>query len=245
MSNVAKENLNFQLPTTDEKPEYVQKLFQKVARYYDLMNDCMTFGLHRLWKKKACQLLCLPIQGKVLDVACGTGDLAFYLNKQYPNAELVGLDFCEDMLVIARKRAQDKQLNAQFIQGDGLNLPFENNQFNGAVISYGLRNMADYKRCLSEMVRVIEPGSRVVILDMSHPNKLMGVLSAFYRFQVMPLLGKFIANDTESYKYLSNSIYFYLNQVELVGLMQDSGLTNVQYENLMGGVCALHWGLKA
>lgn len=234
----------FTLPSTQEKPSYVQRLFTRIARYYDLMNDLMSLGMHRLWKRQACQLLNLKPGDSVLDVCCGTGDLEFYLANQTESLDIVGLDFCEEMLAIGRKRACQKGINAQFIQGDALALPFGDNRFNGAVISYGLRNVADYRRCLTEMYRVLTPGSRIVILDMSHPQHWANLLSFFYRFTLMPLMGKVIAKDPDAYRYLSNSIYFYLSQQELASLMTEVGFQAVQYQNKLGGVCALHWGIK-
>jgi len=234
------ESTTFTLPQVQEKPGYVQKLFGRIAPYYDIMNDLMTMGLHRQWKKDACRLLNVKFGDTVLDICCGTGDLEIYLNQIYPGIQPTGLDFCEPMLDIARKRCT----NAQFIQGDALALPFEDNCFNGAVISYGLRNVADYRQCLAEIHRVIKPGSRVVILDMSHPVGWANTLSAFYRFTIMPLMGRLIANDPDAYKYLAHSIYFYLSQQALAELMQEVGFQKIEYRNLMGGICAMHWGIK-
>lgn len=235
----------FQLPQIQEKPAYVQRLFSRLALRYDLMNDVMTMGLHRLWKKRACRLLELNPGGTVLDVCCGTGDLEFYLAKM--GMDVTGLDFCAEMLDIARRRMQQAglaRLENCFVQGDAMALPFEENRFDGAIISYGLRNVSDYETCLREMRRVVKPGGRIVILDMSHPNPVMNALSTFYRFTVVPLLGKCLADDPEAYRYLTHSIYFYLSQQRLVGLMQQVGLRNVRFENKLGGVCAIHRGVK-
>lgn len=236
---------SFSLPNAQEKPAYVQTLFQRVAKYYDLMNDLMTFGLHRLWKHQACARLNLPQNAKALDVCCGTGDLAFIIHQQSPSAQITGLDFCPEMLAVARKRLAAKKIDATFLQGDALALPFEDNAFDGAIISYGLRNVADYQACLAEMTRVVKPGGSVVILDMSHPKGLANLLTSIYRFQLLPLLGKLIANDPDAYRYLSNSIFFYPTQPQLAQLMGEVGLNQVGYQNKLGGICALHWGQKA
>lgn len=234
----------FVLPQTAEKPQYVQQLFSRVAGYYDLMNDFMSAGLHRRWKQQACQWLNLQSGQSVLDVCCGTGDLELMLAKQTPGIQVTGLDFCQPMLDLAQDRLTQAGVHATLVQGDALALPFEANQFDGAIISYGLRNVADYQQCLTEMVRVLKPGGRLVILDMSHPEPWMNGLSQVYRFHVMPWMGRLVANDPDAYRYLSNSIYFYLTQVQLADLMQQVGLTQVRYENRMGGICAIHEGVK-
>ena len=238
--------LPIQLPNKDEKPEYVQKLFGKVAQYYDVMNDLMSFGLHRLWKKQATQLLVLPqnTTAKILDLCCGTGDIVFYLNKAYPQAQIIGVDFCPEMLSIAAERNKNNLQPGTFIQADAMNLPFEDNTFDGVTIGWGLRNVQDYQQCLSEIYRVLKPAAKLVIIDMSTPTPVMGVMSGFYRHQIMPLIGRIIANDAKSYQYLSYSITFFLNQVQLLSLMQDLGFKNVQYQNKLGGICAIHWGEK-
>src|ERR1700733_6766077 len=124
----------FALPSHEEKPQYVQGLFQRIASHYDLMNDVMTLGLHRLWKRQACRLLQLKPGDSVLDVCCGTGDLALGLKRLFPDVSVTGLDFCEDMLVLARQRAEKSSLGSDFLQGDALALPFEDNRFDGVVI---------------------------------------------------------------------------------------------------------------
>ncbi len=235
----------FTLPSVQEKPEYVRQLFSRLAACYDLMNDLMTFGLHRLWKKQACRRLELKPGDRVLDVCCGTGDLTLYLAKLYPDLEITGLDFCEDMLNIARQRLSKGKREATFVRGDAMALPFDSNCFEGVIISYGLRNVANYRQCLSELHRVLKPGGRVVVLDMSYPNPLMNFLSGFYRFSLLPLLGKWVTQDPEAYRYLSTSIYFYLPQQDLAALMRDLDFAQVTFENRLGGICAMHSGIKS
>lgn len=233
---------SFSLPTVDEKPGYVKNLFARIATYYDLMNDLMTFGLHRQWKHQACKRLALTRNNKVLDLCCGTGDLIFYLKRLFPEAQVTGLDFCSEMLEIADKRLRQQSVSATLVQGDALLLPFEDSSFNGAVIGYGLRNVNDYQRCLEELYRVLSPGAKLVVLDMSHPTGLMNMFSWFYRFAVVPLMGKLLANDSNAYCYLSNSIFIYPNQKKLVQMLNCAGFQNVSYRNLLSGVCAIHMG---
>ncbi|MCA9788697.1 MAG: bifunctional demethylmenaquinone methyltransferase/2-methoxy-6-polyprenyl-1,4-benzoquinol methylase UbiE [Cyanobacteria bacterium HKST-UBA05] len=236
---------SFALPSVQEKPTYVQNLFARVASYYDMMNDVMSFGLHRLWKRQACRKLALPRNGRVLDVCSGTGDLAVMLHRQYPTVAITALDFCPEMLAIGQRRAVAQGVPAAFEQGDALALPYADNAFDGVIIGYGLRNVAHYDRCLSEMVRVVKPGGYVVVLDMSHPKGLANVISGFYRFTIMPLMGKCVANDPDAYRYLANSIFFYPDQSKLAHMMAEAGLGHVAYENKLGGICALHWGQKS
>jgi len=243
-SQKGQNEVGFRLPDTKQKPDYVQNLFSRVAGYYDLMNDVMSFGMHRVWKHEAIRKLRLKDNDSVLDVCCGTGDLEAYLHKANPNIKITGLDFCQNMLDIARKRFSEKPYNIDLIQGDAMALPFPNESFDSVIISYGLRNVANYELCLSEMQRVLKKNGRLVVLDMSHPTPFVAKLSSFYRYVVMPQMGKLVANDPDAYRYLSNSIKFYLNQTELKNLMTGVGLHKVDYENKMGGICAIHWGSK-
>lgn len=234
----------FQLPQANEKETYVQALFQRISPHYDLMNDLMTLGMHRLWKYQAIRQLNIQPQETVLDLCCGTGDLALSIAKNHAVKSVIGLDFCEPMLDIARQRGQKAQLNVQFLQGDALALPFENDSIDKIIVGYGLRNVKDYERCLGELYRVTRPGGKLVILDMSHPQPWADTLTKAYRFVLMPLLGKFIANDPDAYRYLSHSIAFFPNQQGLVQLLEKTGWHAVGYVNHMGGVCARHWGQK-
>jgi demethylmenaquinone methyltransferase / 2-methoxy-6-polyprenyl-1,4-benzoquinol methylase len=235
---------SFLLPTPDEKPGYVKGLFKRIANYYDMMNDVMTVGMHRQWKRQACLKLSLKPGSRVLDLCCGTGDLIFYLSRLFPGVTVTGLDFSPEMLAVAQQRLNKQATVATLVQGDAMALPFEPESFEGAIIAYGLRNVSDYRRCLEELYLVLTPGSKLVVLDMSHPTGVMNVLSSFYRFTIVPLTGKLLTQNGDAYHYLSNSIFTYPNQKKLVCLMQEAGFQQVSYQNLVSGVCAIHVGQR-
>ncbi|MBK8190677.1 MAG: bifunctional demethylmenaquinone methyltransferase/2-methoxy-6-polyprenyl-1,4-benzoquinol methylase UbiE [Vampirovibrionales bacterium] len=228
----------YTLPEPARKPHYVQALFSRIAGHYDLMNDVMTFGLHRRWKARACRALRLEAGQRALDLCCGTGDLALEILRQTPTARVVGVDFCEEMLAIARRRLRDAP--CELMQGDAMRLPFEDDAFDGVVIAYGLRNVADAEGCLREIARVLRPGGRLAILEMSRPTPLLHGLSRGWRFAILPILGRLIARDGEAYQYLPHSAQAFPPQHALVEMMTRVGLQDARFENLMGGVCALH-----
>ncbi|MEM0951766.1 MAG: bifunctional demethylmenaquinone methyltransferase/2-methoxy-6-polyprenyl-1,4-benzoquinol methylase UbiE [Cyanobacteria bacterium P01_H01_bin.74] len=236
-------NPAFQLPSQKEKETYVHQLFQRIASRYNIMNDLMTGGLHRQWKFQASQLIS-PVESspRLLDVCTGTGDLLFTLNRCYPNSNLVGIDFSSNMLSIAKERLNKKNIPAELVEGDVLNLPFESKSIDGAIVSYGLRNVSNYEKCLTELHRVLKPGARLVILDMSHPKGLSKLMSSFYRFSIVPLMGKLFAKNANAYQYLTHSIHFYPDQEALKALMTKSGFCNVNYRNKFDGICSIHWG---
>jgi demethylmenaquinone methyltransferase / 2-methoxy-6-polyprenyl-1,4-benzoquinol methylase len=235
----------FSLPSQSEKPTFVKALFERLARYYDMMNDVMTAGLHRRWKQDAIRHLALTPDAVVLDLCCGTGDLALSIQQQRPEATVIGLDFSANMLAIAHERANKAELqDISFQEGDALHLPFADNQFDGVVQAYGLRNVADYERNLQEVFRVLKPGGRFVILDMSHPRPPISWLSHIYRFSILPLVGKVLARDENAYRYLTNSIFLFLTQDQLAQKLEQHGFKHVAYKNIVGGVCALHWSKK-
>lgn len=240
------------LPSTQEKRAYVHKMFGNIAAKYDLMNDLMTFGLHRLWKREVCSILKIQQGQRVLDLCCGTGDLTVMLTQNLQGKsqveEVIGLDFSEEMLSFARERKLQEKQNIKFIQGDALELPFPDNSFDRCSISFGLRNVSDYLKCLKEIFRVCKTGAKLVILDLSHPE---GKASWFwdyatrpYRFFLLPLIGKLFAGDSTAYAYLPNSIKIYPNQESLINLMKEAGFEEVACKNLFGGLLAIHEGSK-
>lgn len=233
-----------QLPNTQQKANFVQNMFGRIADKYDLMNDLMTTGLHRLWKKQVCKSLNIQAGHKVLDLCCGTGDLTTMLSRTCSEAEIIGLDFSGEMLSFAKERVTPKSSSIQFVQGDALNLPFADNTFDRAVVSFGLRNVSDYEQCLREVFRVCKGGAKFMILDLSHPNAFWHYLSYPYRYWIVPLLGKLIAGESAAYSYLPNSIQNYPDQAKLAELMSKAGWHNVTFHNIFGGVVAIHEGFK-
>jgi len=236
------------LPSPEQKAEFVRTMFDGIASKYDLMNDLITVGLHRLWKEEVCKRLNLTKGLKVLDLCCGTGDLSVMLLKSCLGAEIVGLDFSEDMLSFARKRMEqasgEGKIPLSFVQGDALNLPFPEREFDRVVISFGLRNVADYERCLREAFRVCKDGGKLVILDLSHPSGFWDWISRPYRYCILPFLGKLIAANQNAYAYLPLSIQSYPTQSQLVDLMGAVGWKRSRFNNLFGGLLAFHEGYK-
>ena len=231
------------LPSSENKAQFIQNIFANIAPKYNLMNDLMTMGLHRLWKRQACELLNKNCQN-ILDIATGTGDLAFILSELYPNAQITGIDSSPEMLSIAH--ARNKSPNIQFHNINAMNMTdeLENNKFNGAIISYGLRNMPNYQDCLSQIYQVLKPGGKLVILDMSYPNTLVNIISAPYRYIIIPILGKLIAGSHVSYDYLTQSHKQYLTQDALANMLSKTGFKNINYKNLLGGISCIHQAIK-
>ncbi len=236
------------LPKSEQKSEFVQKLFNNIASKYDLMNDLITLGLHKLWKKEIAESLLMKnnISAiRILDLCCGTGDLTCILAKTYPKAEIIGLDFSHQMLEIAENRkVQENTHNTIFTEGSALDLPFANNYFDGITISFGLRNVSDYRKCLSEILRVCKPESKLIILDLSHPTGFWHYISYPYRFWLLPALGQLLTKNYKAYDYLPNSIKTYPNQEQLNNLLQEVGWQTTNYKNIFGGIVCIHSGIK-
>lgn len=232
----------------EEKAGRVRKVFDSVAEKYDLMNDVMSFGLHRLWKKFTILLCQLRAGDRVLDLAGGTGDLAMRIwPKIGDGGELVVSDINAAMLNIGRDRLLDAGIsgNTHFIQADAEALPFPNNYFDCITIGFGLRNVTEKQNSLRAMFHCLRPGGRLLILEFSKPV-LPGLdkLYNFYSFSILPRIGRVIAGDTDSYRYLSESIRMHPDQETLKGMMQDAGFENCQVYNLAGGIVAVHRGFK-
>jgi demethylmenaquinone methyltransferase/2-methoxy-6-polyprenyl-1,4-benzoquinol methylase len=224
------------LPKPENKATYVQEMFQQIAPKYDLMNDLITGGLHRLWKLKVKKMLNLSAGQPVLDLCCGTGDLSALMAES--GAEVVAVDFAPEMLKIAEtKRAKP---NLRFQQADILNLPFADQSFERAIISFGLRNVADYQKALKEIKRVCKPAAIFIILDLSHPQGFWKAASSFYRFKLLPWLGKIFAGNQAAYGYLPNSIQNYPDQKSLSQMLADVGFQEIEYQNILGGLIAIH-----
>ena len=212
----------------------VEAMFDRIASVYDLMNSVMTAGMHQRWRERAVDMCNSP--AKALDVATGTGDLAIALRER--GADVIGIDFAEKMLEIARKKAPD----IEFRTGNALALDFPDNEFDAATVGFGARNFDDLDRGLSEMARVVKPGGRVVVLEITTPQK--PPLSFFFHFwfdSVVPLIGR-VAGDPDAYEYLPNSVKRFPGPHDLGGRMVAAGMTDVRWVLTAGGIIAIHSG---
>ena len=243
-----KTHFGYKQVDADKKAGLVAEVFSSVADKYDVMNDVMSFGVHRLWKKIAMGHTGLKKGQRALDVAGGTGDLTVYMSNQVgPTGEVIISDINPDMLEQGRRRLIDKGIagNIKFIEANAEELPFEENSFDCVTIAFGLRNVTDKDKALRSMYRVLKPGGRLLILEFSKPV-LPGLdqIYDFYSFKLLPLMGKVIANDAESYQYLAESIRMHPDQATLKTMMEQAGFERCTYHNMSGGIVALHKGFK-
>ena len=220
-------------------------MFDRIADRYDLMNSVMTAGMHHRWRERAAGLACVGPGGSALDVCCGTGDLALELSRRVgAEGEVVGLDFSEPMLELAREKSRPGA-NVRWLQGNALELPFGDNEFEAATVGFGVRNLVDLERGIAEMARVVRPGGRVVILEITTPQR--PPLSWFFAVwfdRIVPLLGT-AAGDRDAYTYLPNSVRRFPPAHDLAALMDEAGLRDVRYLLLAGGIIAIHSGTVA
>ncbi len=231
-----------------EKAGRVGDVFRSVANKYDVMNDAMSFGVHRVWKRFAIEQAGVRRGQRILDVAGGTGDLAAKLATRVGDTGKVVLaDINEAMLARGRERLVEKGLvgNVEYVQADAENLPFPDDHFDCITIAFGLRNVTRIPAALASMFRVLAPGGKLLVLEFSKPVVPgLGSLYDAYSFSVLPVMGKVIAKDEASYRYLAESIRKHPDQETLKGMMQDVGFERVGYFNLSGGIVALHKGYK-
>ncbi len=241
-------DFGFERVAWDEKQRRVRGVFDSVASNYDLMNDLMSGGAHRLWKEFTLSLTQLRPGQRALDVAGGTGDLSQGMAKQVGKTGLVVLsDINCAMLSEGRDRLLDSGHvgNVTCVLANAEKLPFADAQFDCVTIGFGLRNVTDKPAALADMRRVLKPGGQVLVLEFSHPVvPFLKPLYDAYSFRVLPLLGKFVAKDEASYRYLAESIRMHPDQETLLGLMRDAGLEDCRYHNLSGGIVAVHRGYR-
>jgi len=236
-------DFGFEKVPADEKAGRVAGVFSSVASRYDLMNDLMSAGLHRLWKRFTVDQSGLRPGQRVLDVAGGTGDLAIQFAKRVgPTGGVVLTDINAAMLKRGRDRVIDAGNVIPAVQCDAEHLPFHDSCFDCVSVAFGLRNMTDKLRALTEMHRVLRPGGRLLVLEFSHVWQPLQRLYDAYSFNVIPRLGKLITDDSESYRYLAESIRMHPDQEQLKTLLEQAGLERVEYFNLSAGVVALHRG---
>lgn len=230
-----------------EKAGKVQDLFSAVASKYDIMNDAMSLGIHRIWKEAMMDWLAPRPGQKLLDVAGGTGDISFKFLKRAGQGHATVFDLTENMLVEGRKRAEAASLSdsLDWVTGDAMALPFKDNTFDVYTISFGIRNVTRPQDALNEAYRVLRPGGRLMVLEFSQiPNDLMQKAYDLYSFNVIPQMGKVIANDRDSYQYLVESIRKFPDQETFLGMVRAAGFENASYRNMTMGIAALHSGWK-
>ena len=233
----------------EAKAGLVAEVFDSVAARYDVMNDLMSAGIHRLWKRFTIELSGVRKGNAVLDIAGGTGDLAArFAELVGPEGRVVLADINGAMLEVGRDKLLDtgRQGNIEFVQADAQDLPFPDDSFDCVTIAFGLRNVTDKDKALRSMLRVLKPGGRLLVLEFSKPaNPLLSRAYDTYSFRVLPLMGKLVANDSESYQYLAESIRMHPDQETLKDMMEDAGFSRCEYHDMTGGIVALHKGIKA
>lgn len=240
-------HFGFKQVAVDEKVKLVRGVFDSVAEQYDVMNDLMSMGIHRIWKRIAVQLSNVRKGEHVLDLAGGTGDLTALFNERVgPEGQVVLADINAQMLRTGRDRMIDRGLaNIRYAQVNAECLPFEDNTFDCVCIAFGLRNVTDKDAALRSMHRVLKPGGRVIVLEFSHPiDKVTEKVYDFYSFNILPKIGRFVAKDEDSYRYLAESIRMHPKQDELKKMMENAGLERCEYFNMTQGIVAVHRGYK-
>lgn len=237
------------LPGGENKAKYVQEMFNSIARNYDLMNTLMSLGLDKSWRRLTVKRSDLKEGGTGLDVCCGTGMLTMEQARVAGRAgRITGLDFSENMINVARQNIEGFEFrdSIRFVQGDAMNLPFDDNTFDCATVGWGLRNVPDISQAIQEMVRVVKPGGKVLSLDMAQP--MTPVFRKLYWFcfnKAVPALGRLFSGNKKAYAYLHDSAKVFVHQKELADMFAKAGLVETRYLNLCGGVVAIVEGRKS
>ncbi len=241
-------HFGFQQVPVNEKANKVADVFHSVASKYDIMNDLMSGGIHRLWKRFTIDLSSVRKGHRVLDIAGGTGDLTKQFSKLVgKDGHVVLADINSSMLEVGRERLTNQGLtdNIEYVQANAESLPFDDNSFDVITIAFGLRNVTDKDKALRSMLRVLKPGGRLLVLEFSKPgNPLLEKVYDTYSFSLLPKIGQVIAGDSESYKYLAESIRMHPDQETLKDMMADAGFVRCNFHNMTGGIVALHKGIK-
>jgi demethylmenaquinone methyltransferase/2-methoxy-6-polyprenyl-1,4-benzoquinol methylase len=242
-------HFGFEQVPTEEKARRVARVFDSVADRYDLMNDLMSLGVHRLWKRYAVQVSGVRAGQAVLDLAGGTGDLAGLLAPRVgTDGSIVVADINRSMLAVGRRRLEDRGVagTVRYAQADAERLPFRDGTFDCVTMAFGLRNVTHKDNALASILRVLRPGGRLLVLEFSHVTvPALRRLYDLYSFKGLPVLGRLVAGDEESYRYLAESIRMHPDQETLKGMMEAAGFVHCDYINLTAGVVALHRGWKA
>ncbi|TDX27801.1 demethylmenaquinone methyltransferase/2-methoxy-6-polyprenyl-1,4-benzoquinol methylase [Modicisalibacter xianhensis] len=241
-------HFGYQEVPVEEKAARVADVFHSVAARYDIMNDLMSLGIHRLWKRLTLERAGVRRGHSVLDIAGGTGDLTLKFSRLVgPTGRVVLADINQSMLQVGRDKLLDNGVgdNVEYVQANAERLPFPDNTFDCITIAFGLRNVTDKDAALASMARVLKPGGRLLVLEFSKPvNPVLSTVYDNYSFNVLPRMGKLVANDADSYRYLAESIRMHPDQETLKTMMENAGLERVEYTNLTGGIVALHRGIK-
>ena len=242
-----KTHFGFKEVNVKEKAKHVGGVFTSVANSYDVMNDAMSIGLHRLWKRVLVEIAGIKDNDVVLDIAAGTGDIAKLISKQFPSSEIYVSDINNEMLSLGRERSIDEGFsnNTHFCQLSGEAIPFNDAAFDVITIGFGLRNFTDKSAGLKEMRRCLKKNGRLLILEFSKPNNLLfSKVYDWYSFNILPKLGALLANDSDSYQYLAESIRMHPDQENLKKLIIENGFQDCKFYNLLNGIVAIHLGYK-
>lgn len=237
-------DFGYQLVDEDRKADQVREVFDSVAPKYDLLNDLLSLGLHRYWKRRCIASTEVKDGQKVLDIASGTCDLAIALARQAGAGNVVATDINHEMLAIGAQRLRQAGFPCPVVEADAEKLPFPSNTFDVITVSFGIRNMTHKDRALSEMLRVLRPGGRLLVLEFSRCSTWLKPVYDFYSFHFMPWAGGVIAGDKESYLYLAESIRMHPDQPTFADMMKVAGFEQVSWTNMTFGICALHIGFK-
>ena len=238
-----KTHFGFKEVNVNEKAEHVGDVFHSVAEEYDLMNDAMSFGMHRLWKKMLIELSELSEGSIALDIASGTADIPRLINKKFKSVSMHVTDINASMLALGKDRAINENFfhNCSFALASGESLPYQNQTFDLVTVGFGLRNFTDKERGLKEMRRVLKPNGVLLILEFSKPtNSFFSKIYDWYSSNIIPKLGGFLANDSESYQYLAESIRMHPDQETLKDMVLDAGFDDCKFYNLVNGVVSIH-----
>lgn len=241
-------HFGFKQVEATKKASMVADVFHSVAAKYDVMNDLMSMGVHRAWKRFTLECSRVRAGDRVLDIAGGTGDITALMSRRVgPEGQVVLADINASMLQVGRAKLRDRGIvgNVEYVQANAEALPFPDNHFDVITIGFGLRNVTDKSKALASMQRILKPGGRLLVLEFSKPQYgwLDKVYDA-YSFKLLPKMGELVANDSESYQYLAESIRMHPDQETLAQMMRDVGFEEVEFFNLTGGIVALHKGYK-
>jgi demethylmenaquinone methyltransferase/2-methoxy-6-polyprenyl-1,4-benzoquinol methylase len=233
--------------TTNEQARRIREMFATIAARYDLLNHLLSGNVDKRWRRLVARTLFASLsnrEGRVLDVACGTGDLSLTLFES-GQARIVGIDFCRPMLAIAASKAAKSGSNIPFVEGDALDLPFRDCSFEAATIAFGLRNLTSVEVGFKELLRVLKPGGRLAVLEFSQPGApVLRLLFRIYFTKLLPVFGGWISGSKSAYEYLPDSVSRFPDQNKLAAMMKAAGFAEVSYQNLTGGIAALHLGTR-